>query len=278
MFDLHTHTVHSDGTCTPAEVAALAAAAGLRGVALTDHDNLDGWADMAEACAALDLVFVPGVELSAELDGRSVHLLGYWVDPGDAALRAECERLRGERERRARLMVARLVERGVPVTWEEVAGIADGAPVGRPHLATALVRHGAAGDLDEAFRRWLAEDGAIHEPKRAMDPAAAVRLVVGAGGAVVLAHPGLTFRDVDTARDLVATLARNGLRGLEADHPAHDGESSAAWSRLADELDLVVTGASDFHGDRKAFRIGQRTTPSGVVDRLRDGVRGGMRW
>lgn len=282
MIDLHTHTVFSDGTTTPEENAALAAAAGLSALALTDHDTLDGWDRMAAACRDAGIGFVPGIELSAEADGVSVHILGYWVDPADAALRAECARLRGERERRARVMTARLAERGIPVTWEEVAAVAGGAPVGRPHLAAALVAHGAAADNDDAFRTWLREDGPIHEPKRAPHPAEAVRLIRAAGGAAVLAHPGLTFGGLHT--DLAATsrlldrLCEAGLRGLEADHAAHDEQSTVRWRQAAVERALLVTGASDFHGERKAVRIGNRTTPPGVVDELREGTTGGVRW
>lgn len=278
MIDLHTHTVFSDGTTTPEESAALAASAGLQAVALTDHDTLDGWARMAAACADAGVGFIPGVELSAELNGRSVHLLGYWVDPGHEPLRAECARLRTERDRRARVMVERLVAHGVPVTWEEVAAIAGDAPVGRPHLATALIAHGAAAGVDEAFATWLREDGPIHEPKHALHPDDAVRLIVAAGGAAVLAHPGSSFGDPDTAALVLDRLRDAGLRGVEADHPAHERESVEAWRGAAEDRALLVTGSSDFHGERKAVRIGQRTTPPGVVDALREGKTGGVRW
>lgn len=278
MIDLHTHTVFSDGTTTPEESAALAAAAGLTAVALTDHDTLDGWERMAAACAAAGVGFVPGVELSAELDGRSVHLLGYWVDPAHEPLRAECERLRAERDRRARVMVDRLAAHGVPVTWDEVAAIAGVAPVGRPHLATALVAHGAAADIDDAFATWLREDGPVHEPKHALHPDDAVRLIAAAGGAAVLAHPGTSFGDPATAAPVLDRLRAAGLRGLETDHPAHDEQSMRAWRAAAVARELLVTGASDFHGERKAVRIGQRTTPPGVVDALREGTTGGVRW
>lgn len=282
MIDLHTHTTFSDGTTTPEENAALAATAGLSAVALTDHDTLDGWDRMAAACREAGVGFVPGIELSAESDGVSVHLLGYWVDPADAALRAECDRLRGERERRARVMTARLAERGVPVTWEEVAAIAGHAPIGRPHLAAALIAHGAAADTDEAFRTWLREDGPVHEPKRALHPVDAVRLIRAAGGAAVLAHPGLTFGglpdDLAAAAPLLDALCEAGVRGLEADHAAHDEQSTERWRQAAAARALLVTGASDFHGERKAVRIGSRTTPPGVVDELREATTGGVRW
>lgn len=278
MIDLHTHTAYSDGTTTPEENAALAAEAGLAGIALTDHDTMDGWARMAAACAAHDLLFVPGVELSAELDGSSVHVLGYGMDPADAAFTAECDRLRGERDRRAQVMTERLAAVGLPVTWPMVLAHAAGAPVGRPHIGAALVEAGVVADLDEAFDRWLGEDGPVHEPKHALHPVGAVALIRDAGGVAVLAHPGTTLGLPALADALLDELAAAGLAGLEAEHPAHDPPLTAAWRAAAERRGLVVTGSSDFHGGRKSVRIGERATPQHVVDALRASTRGGTRW
>lgn len=273
VIDLHTHTVFSDGTTTPEENARLAAAAGLAGIALTDHDTLDGWERMAAACAKARIGFVPGLEFSTELEpgGRSVHILGYWPDPDDRPLREECDRLRTERERRARAMVDRLAALGVAVAWARVAEIAGGAPVGRPHIAAAMVEAGAVPDLEAAFDEFLADGGPAWVPKHALAPEAGVALIRQAGGVAVLAHPGSTFplethrREVDAVLDL---LQEAGLAGLEIDHPGHDEGVVAAWREIALERELLSTGSSDFHGDRKAARIGECTTPSGVVRRL----------
>lgn len=278
MIDLHTHTRFSDGTTTPEENAVLAAAAGLTGLALTDHDTTDGWERMAAACAAHGLVFVPGIELSAELDEQSVHVLGYGMDPGDADFAAECARLRGERDRRARVMTERLAALGLAVTWEMVQAHAGGAPVGRPHLAAALIEAGVVADLDEAFDRWLGEDGPVHEPKRALHPVDAVTLIAGAGGAAVLAHPGVTFGEPGAADALVDAMVAAGLAGLESDHPAHDAALTAAWRSAARVRGILITGSSDFHGGRKPVRIGERATPVPVVDALGESIRGGTRW
>lgn len=267
-FDLHTHTTWSDGRTGCAAVAAAARAAGLRGLAITDHDTADHLPDAAAACAAVGLEHVPGLELSAEeADGTSVHLLALWVDPHDPDLVAELRRLRGERERRARAMVAKLREAGVPVTWEAVAARAAG-PVGRPHVARALVAAGAVADEQEAFDRWLADGAPAWEPKHALAPEDAVRIAVGAGGVAVLAHPGLESRG-GASHVLVDRLCAAGLAGVEADHAGHDPDVAAWWRVEAARRDLVATGGSDWHGAAEGPAVGDRSTAQAAVDDLR---------
>lgn len=264
-FDLHTHTRWSDGTTTPRANAALAAEAGLRGVALTDHDVTGGWEEMASACARHGLEFVPGVELSTEEDRRSVHLLGYWIDPDDHALGQEMARLYGERARRAATMVAKLGAAGADVPLDRVRAIADGAPLSRSHVAAALVEAGVVPDLQTAFDEWIGEHGPAYVPKRALPPHTGVALIVAAGGVAVLAHPGRS----GVSETLLDRLVATGLVGVEADHSSHTEEVADRWRRRAAERDLLVTGSSDFHGARKAVRIGERTTPGEVVEALR---------
>lgn len=267
VIDLHTHSVFSDGTTTPAENAALAAAAGLDGLALTDHDTLAGWEELADACARRGLESVPGVELSTELDGRSVHLLGYWCDPAHPDLLAECDRLRGERERRAREILARLAGLGVPLSYEAVLEHAGTAPVGRPHIAAALVGAGLVADRRAAFDDYLADGAPAHVPKHALSPADGTALLRAAGGVAVIAHPGLG--PPGDAIRLVEELQTRGLAGVEADHPGHDAATAAFWRAFARERGLLATGCSDFHGDRKDVKIGERTTARAVVEALR---------
>ncbi len=265
-FDLHTHSVWSDGTTTPEENAALAAAAGLRGIALTDHDTVDGWPEMAGACARHGVEFVPGVELSTQDHGRGVHLLGYWVDPEDRDLARTMSWLREARQHRVVQIVAKLRSSGIGVTLDRVrATAADGAPLGRSHIAAALVEIGAVDDMHAAFDRLLGEGRPAYVPKQALAPEDGAALIVSAGGVAVLAHPGRS--GVDTA--LLDRLARARLAGVEADHPNHAGSVAVSWRRAAHERELLTTGSSDFHGTRKAVRIGERTTPDQVVEALR---------
>ncbi|MDQ3932861.1 MAG: PHP domain-containing protein [Actinomycetota bacterium] len=269
-YDLHTHTTFSDGTTTPAANVDLALRAGLDGLAVTDHDTTNAWEQAHDAAAGTDLEIVPGVELSAELNGASVHVLGYWFDPTRSALAAEMRRLRNERVRRGEQIVARFNDLGVPISIERVREIAGEAPIGRPHIASAVVEVGAAHDVDEVFRRWLHDGGPAYVPKYAVDPVTCVQLVVDAGGVAVLAHPGL-YGPGDSGLDpeMVEAMASAGLAGIEADHPEHSLETRALYRELAVALDLVTTGGSDFHGDRKDLTLGGVTTSRVQVERLR---------
>jgi 3',5'-nucleoside bisphosphate phosphatase len=271
LFDLHTHTVFSDGTTTPERNAELAAAAGLIGIALTDHDTTEGWERQQAACDRLGLQLVPGIELSTERDDLSVHLLGYWVDPRDPKLVDECDRLRNERAHRAGQILQRLSALGVDVSLDRVLAHAEDAPIGRPHVAAAMVEVGAVPDLQTAFDRYLADRGPAWVPKHAVDPVDGVRLLREAGGAVVLAHPGLEDRESNPVTlPLVEELCAAGLHGIEADHAGHEERVSAYWREIARERALLITGSSDFHGTNKDVGMGARTTPASVVDALRE--------
>lgn len=269
MIDLHTHTVHSDGTTTPTENVELAAVAGLTGIAVTDHDTLAGWDEAADACSRFGLEFVPGIELSTEADGASVHILGYWCDPEDRALAQECARLRDERSNRAERIVERLGQLGVACSLERVRAHAGDAPIGRPHIAAAMVEAGAVPDARAAFDEYIGDGGPAYVVKHALAPAAGVGLIRAAGGVAVIAHPGIDDRRLPAGTALVVELLDAGLAGVEADHPAHDAETAAFWRGFARERDLLITGASDFHGARKDARVGERATSGDTVQALR---------
>lgn len=268
--DLHTHTRFSDGTTTPSQNAVLAKAAGLGGLALTDHDTLDGWAEQEATCRLQGLAFVPGIELSAEDGATSVHVLGYWVDPDDAALLAECGRLRDERSQRAQRILELLAGMGLEVAEQAVRDRAGPAPIGRPHIAQAMVDAGLVPDLPTAFDRYLADGGPAWVPKHALAPEDAVGLIRRAGGVAVLAHPGTVPERVGWTTLLVDRLVAAGMAGIEAEHAGHGPATMAYWRRVARERDLVVTGSSDFHGGRKDVALGASTTPASAVEALSD--------
>jgi len=269
VIDLHTHSTCSDGVRSPAQVVALAARAGVTGLALTDHDTTDGWSQAAAACAAHGLELIPGLELSTEIGGRSVHVLGYFVDATDPALVQECARLRWERERRASAMVEKLQGLGVPIAYEDVLAQAGSAPVGRPHIAAAMVASGCVPDLDAAFDQFLHDGGPAYVTKHALDPADGVRLISAAGGVAVLAHPGASTRDAPVDLELLDRLVAAGLAGVEADHVGHDEIARRYWREAARERNLYVTGSSDFHGVRDEVGVGAATTAPEVVAALR---------
>lgn len=265
MIDLHTHTTFSDGTTSPEENVALAAAAGLTGVAITDHDTLAGLERGAAAASQQGLEFVPGIEFSCEVDGASVHVLGYWMDQSDVELLRECDRLRNERDRRARAIVGLLDDFGVRIDYADVLTQSGSAPVGRPHIAAVMVKQGIVEDLDAAFAQYLADDGPAYVAKHALHPVAGTKLLRDAGAAVVVAHPALTRIPVTLIDDMTAA----GLAGIEADHSGHNDEDRLVWRQIAHDRGLIVTASSDFHGGRKEVKIGQRASDMSTIQLLR---------
>lgn len=262
--DLHTHSTASDGTDSPAELVRNAAATGLDVVALTDHDTVAGH---PEALAALPagLTLVRGAELSCRLDGVSLHMLAYLFDPDEPELARERELVRDDRVPRARAIVGKLRELGAPVTWEQVARIAGDGSVGRPHIAAAMVEAGVVETVSDAFTpEWIANDGRAHVGKHELNPFDALRLIKGAGGVAVFAHPLASTRGETVPESAIADMASAGLDGLEADHADHDQETRLRLHGLAAELGLLATGSSDYHGSRKQLRLGDHTTAPDV--------------
>jgi 3',5'-nucleoside bisphosphate phosphatase len=268
-YDLHTHSDRSDGTLRPAEVMALAAQRDLAGVALTDHDTFDGLEEAATTASELGLDFVPGVEFSAEYDDASLHILGYWVDPDDAAIEAELLRLTATRFRRGEMIVEKLRELGFDISIERVLELAGGDAIARPHIAEAMVEAGIVPDEKEAFDRYISDEGMAYVPKHALPPMEALRLIGEAGGVCVLAHPGM-WRGSDTVPDrLIEEMAAAGMAGLEVRHPDHDEEMRAKYAAVAERLGLVATAASDCHGERYGFRLGEERTDAETFAELK---------
>jgi predicted metal-dependent phosphoesterase TrpH len=266
--DLHSHSSASDGTQPPADVVRRARDRGLDVLALTDHDTVAGH-PAAVAALPAGLTLVPGMELSCRRAGQSLHLLAYLFDPGEPELRAECVRIREAREQRARLTVERLAELGVPVKWEQVSELAGGGPVGRPHIARAMVAAGAVAAPELAFTpEWIGTGGRAYVTRYALAPERAVRLVRAAGGVPVLAHPKAVKRGAVVPDEWIADLAAAGLFGIEADHADHDAAARAHVRGLAGELGLAVTGSSDDHGELTGHRLGCETTAAEVYERL----------
>jgi len=269
--DLHTHSNVSDGTDGPADLMRAAAAAGLDVIALTDHDGTAGW-DAAAAALPAGLTLLPGIELSAAAveDGRTIplHILGYLIDPADEALRSECEAITASRIGRAQRMVAALNADGYEVSWERIERNARGT-VGRPHIASELVRLGLVDDISGAFTsEWIGAHGPYYESERKIPAREAVRLIRQAGGVPVFAHPAASGRGDIVSTQTIAELADDGLFGIEVDHPDHDDATRRDLRGLAAELGLQVTGSSDYHGSRKATVLGENLTASEVYEAI----------
>ncbi|WP_404381242.1 PHP domain-containing protein [Knoellia locipacati] len=258
--DLHTHSTASDGTQSPADVIAASKKAKLGMVALTDHDTTAGWEEAVGAAVREGIRLVRGIEISCSRAHRSIHLLGYLPNPDDPRLVIELARARDSRVSRMDRMVERMAADGIPVSVEGVrAQLAPGATLGRPHLADALAAAGVVADRDEAFRDLLHDGSKYYVGHYAPDPVAAIRLVRGAGGVPVLAHPFAT-RGATVTDELVEELAAAGLAGLEVHHRDHTKADVERALRLARRHGLVVTGSSDYHGTGKLNRLGERTT------------------
>ena len=269
--DLHTHSTVSDGTDNPTELVQAAARAGLDVVALTDHDAFDGLDEAAAAGVEAGVSVFPGMELSCSRQGQSVHLLAYGADPEEPGLAAEVHRVRGGRTARLLPVLAKLAELGVGVTEEEVlVHVGESPSVGRPHIADAMVAAGHVRDRTEAFDRYLADGGPAHVPRYAIEIGRGIDLVHAAGGAAVIAHPWGRGRErLLPAPVLSRLVAEHGLDGIEVDHQDHDAEARTRLRSLADELGVLITGSSDYHGMGKTDHdLGVNTTAEDVFAEL----------
>lgn len=271
-FDLHAHSVVSDGTELPGVLIAAAAEAGLEGVALTDHDSTAGWAKARAAADALGIAFVPGMELSTRMQWASVHILAYFVDPADAGLLAETDRIRADRVQRAERIVQR-ISADYELSWDDVlAQTSPGATVGRPHIADAMVARGLVSDRSAAFAGILHWRAGYSQPHYAPDPVTGVRLIRAAGGVPVIAHPATTSRGV-VIEEIIEELVDAGLFGVEVEHRENTGPGKRRLRELAARYGLVTTGSSDYHGTGKPNRLGENTTARATVDLIRASAR-----
>lgn len=244
IFEIHSHSTVSDGRYGPKEMAEAMAEAGVELWSLTDHDNVGGCDAAEEAARSLGVTFVSGIEISAQVEGRSIHVLGYGFDRKTAALAGYGEKMvRARRERMGR-MVERLGELGLEVTLEEVLAISKEGNVGRPHLATALVKRGYVDREQVAFDRWLGQSrpGYVAMTMHSVDEA--IALIRGAGGMVVLAHPA-RYRNIT---EELQGWKEAGLWGLEIRHPSHDGEDEKRLLRVAKKFGFGKTASNDWHG------------------------------
>lgn len=246
--DLHLHTTFSDGTYTPAEIVDLARRSGLSAIAITDHDTLDAIAP-TRAAAGESLEVVPGVEITTEFRGKELHLLAYYFDPDDAALRQALDHLRAERIGRFHAMIERLAELGVHLEEGEVARLGTRTTLGRRHLAEMLVRTKQAATVREAFNRYLHDNGRAAVPKTRLPVDEAIALVRGATGVASWAHP--TY---DCNEESLRELKAMGLGAIEVEYPAFRASRTKELRHLAQELGLAVTGGSDCHGPGELHR------------------------
>jgi hypothetical protein len=269
VIDLHSHTTHSDGDRSPAQLLAAAAEAGVTVLAVTDHDTVSGIAECRAASETVGVRLVAGIELSCELHGREVHVLGHFIDERSPAVGRLAAGMLAERRERMERMVRRAQEQGLSgVTLERVVAASGGENFGRPHLARVLVDCGHAQSIKDAFERYLKTRGPLWVDRRRLEMAEAFQLVHDAGGTASVAHPGAN----GVTRQELKALAEAGLDAVEAWHPEHPPNQAEAFVRWADELGMLVTAGSDYHGpgvqpDRK---LGDRSLPRDRFDALEE--------
>ena len=267
LVDLHLHTTASDGRCTPAELVARAAAAGLTVMAATDHDTTAGVSDVRAYAEQLGILAISGIEITAVENGRDVHMLGYFFDPSNPALGAFLKAQRATRVARVRAIAERLASLGMPIDVEPLLADAarqEGKSIGRPKVARAMIEAGYVADVREAFDAWLGRGCLAYVERAGASPDEVIAIVHRAGGLVSLAHPGRT--DIDAR---IAGLCERGLDAIEVHHSDHDALAVRRYERMARDLDVLVTGGSDFHGDlTHGLEPGGATLPAREWERL----------
>ena len=261
VIDLHTHTSYSDGTDTPAQLINKALAAGISIIGLTDHDSISGWQEATYALRT-GISLVPGAEISCQTpDGISVHILGLLFDSNNSELMSTLEKTRENRHGRMEKIIARINEAGIDITMDDVLEqLSDGATLGRPHLADALVKKGIVASRDEAFTQMLHNNSKYYVSHYSPTPEAAIKLIKAAGGVSVIAHPMASHRGRTISLDTFGSIIQAGLDGIEVDHRDHSPDEKSQLIKLANESNLVMTGASDYHGNGKLNTLGEYTT------------------
>jgi predicted metal-dependent phosphoesterase TrpH len=273
--DFHLHTTHSDGSCTPAEVIALAAKAGVTALAITDHDITTGIPEATAAGNDRGIEIIPGIEISSLLGSSELHMLGYFLDYQNTRLNEQLIRLRESRHRRNPQIIERLQAAGIDITYDEVRALAGTDAVGRPHIARVLMEKGVVSSAKEAFDQWLADGRPAYVQRELPTPAEAIHWIKEAKGLAVLAHPTWVKTTEGTLSDLVRTLKADGLDGVEVHYSTHTARQTRDYLALAKQQGLLVTGGSDFHGLTKpdievGIGKGSLHIPNSLLDTMKN--------
>lgn len=272
--DLHVHSTASDGTYTPAELVQLAVSAGLSAFALTDHDTIAGISEAKLAAADCGCEVISGVELSCDYNGREVHMVGLFIDETDPALLAELASFNERRIERNKEMVRRLQAEGLAITYEGLLADNHDRVITRGNIAKYLVDHQLVRDNPTVFSRYLGDDCRCFVPREKISPGQAIRIIHAAGGLAILAHPLLYHMNLEQLRDFLALLKADGLDGMEAIYSTFQPGDERNMKRIAGELDLLISGGSDFHGSNKPHirlgtGMGRLFVPYAVLEMLK---------
>ena len=266
--DLHLHSICSDGKDTPEELIEGALGAGYKTISITDHDTVKGVFRGIEAAKGKPIEIIPGIELSSVDNNDDIHILGYYIDYKDPDFIKRIEFFKEKRKERAEEIVKNLNKIGMDIRIDTVFRIAHGAPIGRPHIAEALLSEELIDTYGEAFFRYIGSDGPAYVPKYKVKPAEAIELILRHGGIPVIAHPGIMDRD-----ELIIELKEYGLMGVEAIHPLHVQEKQLYYEQLAEKYGLLITGGSDWHGRgrNRSFKkmLNSRKVPQKTITEMK---------
>jgi 3',5'-nucleoside bisphosphate phosphatase len=247
--DLHTHSYYSDGTKSPTELVCLAASSGVSALSVTDHDTMEGVEEALLAGIKYGVEVVPGLELSVVHEQKSLHILGYWMDSGYGELSAALTVLQKARDHRNREIILKLRDLGIGASVEELAEISGVGQTGRPHIAKLLMVHGVVRSMQQAFEEYLKKDARAYVDRFAYSAEEAIGLIVRGGGIAVLAHPIQVDKTLHSLPKLLSVLKGFGLDGVETFYPTQSKKMRKKIRQVAEVLDLVLTGGSDYHGD-----------------------------
>lgn len=251
-FDFHVHSNASDGSLSPRDLVRKARQEQVQVIALTDHDTTDGVEETISAGEQSGVTVVPGVEISIDYSPGTMHLCGYFIDVNNEELKEGLEFVQGARFSRNPQIIERLNAIGIDITMAEVARVAQGGQVGRPHIAEVMVQNGYVSNTKEAFTKYIAKGAPCYVDKARLSLRRAVAMIRSAGGIAVLAHPGeLRLDGEQEYQDLFRYIKREGVEGVESYSSHHSNEQNTAFKQLADRFGLLTTGGSDFHGDTK---------------------------
>lgn len=277
--DLHAHSSASDGTDTPRELVTHAKELGLRAIALTDHDTVAGVQEALEAGAALGVEVLPGIEISADYLDTGAHVLGYLVNPDSPALQEVIDWFIAERETRNQAIVDKLAADGYPISLPALKAAFPNTMLGRPHIGQYLVEQGCIGSVQEAMDRWLWDGQPYYVPRQHLPMSEAIRLIQAAGGVAVIAHPLEYGYDWAGVELLIETGHQLGAVGVECHYSGYRDEDCARLEALAKARGMVITGGSDYHGNRKKYGLGTGTgnlnLDYAIVEALKAAVPGG---
>ena len=265
--DLHCHTTASDGLLSPTELVQLAAKLGLKGIAITDHDTIQGWKEAEKAGANYQIRILKGIELNTTWYGKEVHILGYEVDSSSNHLTDKLRVLRNAREERMVEILGRFKDLGINISVDEVQRFSHGESIGRPHIAQALIERGYVRSIKEGFDLYLGTGAPAYVPRYKLTPEEGIHLIRDAHGVAVLAHPGVLRLEKG-----IPAWVKAGLQGIEVLHSQHNRDDEKRYLEIAEEYGLLTTGGSDFHGEasKPGVNLGGWGVPLDVMQQILD--------